>query len=344
MNFDAIDMLGALGYTDREATFLYLTAIHSGYFLRRHFTQFVARERGGVATNLIRKAIQLRHVNALPCSDGRYIYHLGGKAVYRLLERADSQNRRMKSPPEILRRLIALDYILLRLRNETFVESQDGLKRLFAKLKIELSSESLQSILISFRGDSPRLTVRFAFVDEGQRSTARFARFMESNGNRIRAIELAEVSYVAASPLNFLEAERLFQRHMPLRAMISPACPRGVDHLVDWLEIRHKFNSQRSPITPAEHRILLEGDHLYRAPVHLGLIASWANGTMDAEKVRKLFHLDSRRAIFETELIDASYPNLLIPCAGTGAGGLRGQKPVQKGLFTNEFEEIEGTG
>jgi hypothetical protein len=344
MSFDAIDVLGALGYTDREATFLYLTAIHSGYFLRRHFTQFVARERGGVATNLIRKAIELRHVNVLPCSDGRYIYHLSGKAVYRLLERGDSQNRRMKSPSEILRRLIALDYILLRLRNETFVESQGGMKQLFAKLKIELGVESFQSVLVSFRGDGSQLTVRFAFVDEGQRSTTRFARFMESNGNHIRAIDRAEVTFVAASPLNFLEAERLFQRHMPLRAMISPACPRGVDHLVDWLEIRHRFHSQRSSITPTEHRILLEGDHLYHAPVHLGLMASWANGTIDAEKVRRLFHLDSRRAVFETELIDASYPKLLIRSAGKGAGGLRGQNPVQNMLFTNEFEDVEGAG
>ncbi len=344
MKFDAIDLLAALGYTDREASFLYLTAVHSGYFLRRQFIHFVLGQTGSIATNFLRKAIERRHVASLPCSEGRFIYHICGKAVYRLLDRPDSQNRRMKSPAEILRRLISLDYILQRFRSEFFVESREGLGQLFAKIKVEFTERSFQNTLVSFREDGSKLTVRFAYVDEGQRSIARFERFMQTNGNRIRAIENVEVAYVATNSRNVKDAERVFQRHLPLRALTSPACPRGVEHFVDWLRINHKFHAERISITPAEHRVLLEGENIYRAPVHLGLVASWASGTTDADRIRKFFKADSRRVVFEAELIRANYPNLLVSRIGHARGGVAGHPPMQKSLFTNNLEEIEGTG
>ncbi len=344
MKFDAIDLLAALGYTEREASFLYLTAVHSGYFLRRQFIHFVSGQTGSIATNFLRKAIHRRHVASLSCSEGRFIYHLCGKAVYRLLDRPDSQNRRIKSPPDILRRLISMDYILRRFRQETFVESREGLGQLLDKSKVEFSESSFLNTLISFREDGPNLTVRFAYVDEGQRSIARFERFVQTNGNGIRAIENAEVAYVATNSRNFKNAERIFQRHLPLRALTSPACPRGVQHFIDWLQIRHKFHGGRISITPAEHRVLLEGENLYRAPVHRGFIASLANGTADTEKIRRFFKADSRRVLFEVELIKSSYPNLLVSGIGHDLGGSRGNRPMQKSLFTNNLEEIEGTG
>ena len=35
MDYDPISILQNVGYTEREAAFLYLVARHSGYFLRR---------------------------------------------------------------------------------------------------------------------------------------------------------------------------------------------------------------------------------------------------------------------------------------------------------------------
>ena len=64
--------------------------------------------------------IDLDHLRALPCSEGRYIYHLFGKQVYRLIGQGDSQSRRLKSGPEIERRLSALDYVLPQSWNPEF--------------------------------------------------------------------------------------------------------------------------------------------------------------------------------------------------------------------------------
>ena len=109
---------------------------------------------------------------------------------------------------------------------------------------------------------------------------------------------------------------------------MSPACPLGVEHLVQWLEIRHRFYENSGTIHPAEHRLLLEGEHLYTAPVHKGLIASWTNGAMNAGKVRELFRAEQHRVSFVTELLHTNYPQTLDPAAGYTPGYGELQKPL----------------
>ena len=348
MSHTALDSLVRAGYTDREATFLYMAAVHSGYFLRRQFIASVKRERGGVATSFLRKATELGHIAALPCAEGRYIYHLHSKQVYRLVGRDDSQSRRLKSLPEIRRRLIALDYVLNHLGQESFVESDEARQQLFISLRVEpkalqRTAAFLPSVPTSFQQSEEPPTVRFAFVDEAQRSTSRFAHFLEAYAGLIRSLERAVVAYASTSPMNFTAARRLFERFMPLGHGTS-ACPLGIDHLVRWLETRHRFHSGRGAITPADHQLLIQGESIYRAPVHLGLIASWSNGAMDAGKVRRLFHAETHRARFVTELIDADYPKFLNLGVGSSMGSIRGQGFPRKTLFDNSLAEGGGGG
>jgi hypothetical protein len=346
MSYTALDSLIHAGYTEREAMFVLIVAVHSGYFLRRQFIECVKRERGGVATSFLRKAIELGHVIALPCAEDRFVYHLRAKRVYQMADLDDSQNRRLKSTLEIRRRLIVLDYVLRHLGREKFIESDNARRQLFASLEVkpeveDLAARFLQSVPISFVEAEDR-TVRFAFVDEAQRSASRFGRFLETYGALIRRIERAEVAYVSDSSENFASARHLFERNMPLKNSTSPACPLGVDHLVRWLEVRHKFHVKGSSIDPSQHRLLLEGECVYRAPVHTGLIASWNNGAMNAEKVRRLFHRDTHHAQFVTELIEADYPRFSNSSVGRSMGSFRGQVASQNMLFDNEIAESEG--
>jgi hypothetical protein len=207
---------------------------------------------------------------------------------------------------------------------------------------VDRAARFQQSVPISFLQTEDRTTVRFAFVDEAQRSASRFGRFLKTHGALIRRIERAEVAYVSGSSENFASARQLFERNMPLKNSTSPACPLGADHLVRWLEVRHKFHVKGSSIDPSEHRLLLEGECVYRAPVHTGLIASWNNGAMNAEKVRRLFHRDAHHARFVTELIEADYPRFSNSSVGRTMGSFRGQVASQNMLFDNEMAESEG--
>ena len=97
MKPDAIDVLRLSGYAEREAAFLYLVAIHSGYFLRRQFCEFVGRERGSIATHFLRRTVTHGLVRALDADGPHRAYHLCGKSLYRMLGNPDSQNTASKA-------------------------------------------------------------------------------------------------------------------------------------------------------------------------------------------------------------------------------------------------------
>jgi hypothetical protein len=118
----------------------------------------------------------------------------------------------------------------------------------------------------------------------------------------------------------------------------------GVEHLIRWLTVNHKFHVERRSITPEEHRLLQEGECIYHDPTHIGVVTSWNNGAMDARKVRELFHVNGMEAGFRTELIEASYPRLLSFGAGHSAGHETDERDAQIALFNNEIAERAGQG
>ncbi len=275
MSYDGIDHLTGCGYSEREAAFLYIVAVHSGYFLRRQFNRFVSRERGAIATYFLRRATELNHITELPCAEGRRIYHLSDRQVYRLVGLDSSQGRRIKSPGEILRRLMTLDYVLRHLDGERFIETQEAKRQLFTQLRVRpeaiQDAESFRHLVPLSLVEGPESSaVHLAFLDEGQRSSSLFVRFLSTHAQLLRSLPVAEIIYVSTVTTQFMQARRLFERHTPLRNTMSPACPRGIEHLVSWLEVRHRFHERGGSISPSDHRLLLEGDGLYNAPIHKG--------------------------------------------------------------------------
>ena len=97
MEYDPIQSLEAIGYAQREASFLYLVALYSGYFLRRQYHRFTRREGGRMATRFLTKAHRHRHIQVIECGQRRHIYHLTAKPVYAAFGLADSQHRRTGS-------------------------------------------------------------------------------------------------------------------------------------------------------------------------------------------------------------------------------------------------------
>jgi hypothetical protein len=77
--YDPIPELRKLGYTEREAAFLYLVGIHSGYFLRRQYLAFIEREDGAMVQRFLQKVVELQHVRPVEYAAGRHIYHLKSK-------------------------------------------------------------------------------------------------------------------------------------------------------------------------------------------------------------------------------------------------------------------------
>ena len=76
---ERIDSLRGLGYTKREAEFLSLAALHSGYFLRRQHQAF-AGYRGQFEGRFLGRAVSLGHVRCAVYSNRTEVYHVFSRA------------------------------------------------------------------------------------------------------------------------------------------------------------------------------------------------------------------------------------------------------------------------
>jgi hypothetical protein len=102
----------SLGYTPRQAQFLALVAVHSGYFLRRQYTAFADTHDGAIVEQLVDRLIALRHaVYHVGPRDTR-LYHLRSRGLYAALGLGDSRNRRPALPSAIATKLMTVDVVL----------------------------------------------------------------------------------------------------------------------------------------------------------------------------------------------------------------------------------------
>src|ERR1700744_2412887 len=111
-NQERIRNLKTLGYTDREAEFLCLAALHSGYFVRRQFLGFAGRERGKLDAKLAEKTVGAGHARPLVFRHNRTVYSLCSKPFYEAIGETDNRNRRTHEVFTIRNRLIGLDFVL----------------------------------------------------------------------------------------------------------------------------------------------------------------------------------------------------------------------------------------
>jgi hypothetical protein len=63
MSAEQIERIKGLGYTESEAHFLYIVAIHSGYFTLRQFCTFTRAARGKRSFLFARKLLQSEHAS-----------------------------------------------------------------------------------------------------------------------------------------------------------------------------------------------------------------------------------------------------------------------------------------
>jgi hypothetical protein len=223
MSVDPVTALESLGYTEREASFLYLVAVHSGYFLRRQFNYFIDRQKGYLAHHFIEKARVHGHIAIINYGQGRFVYHLFSKPIYGLIGNPESQSRRRKGDAQIRMRLMALDYVLEN-RGDHYFETDIAKLDFFVRVraispnvftdKHERLHPFLGTLPISVMELSHAATsvVRFPFMDEGLISIRKFARFLTELVPLFSALGAFEVVYAATSDCNFAAAEAMFRR------------------------------------------------------------------------------------------------------------------------------------
>ena len=317
LNYDPIASLESIGYAAREASFLYLVAVHSGYFLRRQYYRFAGREGGTLVTQLLKKATQRQHIHVIECGHGWHIYHLTSKPVYEALGRRDSQNRRIKGDAYIKSRLMVLDFILANLGTNLLEDAAS--KGDFFTTQCGVSRELLPHTYVErplyFPDGFPVLVTnagipQFTFFDEGQVTTTRFERFLKQYQPLFEALGEFELIYVADAESSSARARVTFNRFLPADRLrgVTSTTPLGVEHFLEYLAASQRYEAKGSVTSARDLEVLREGEHLYTTLEHRALQAAWNNQSTNADRVRHRFLQKSLRATFSTILLPYRYP------------------------------------
>jgi hypothetical protein len=321
MDYDPIAILENVGYTEREAAFLYLVARHAGYFLRRQYCRFIERERGGLATEFLRKAECFGHIQTIECGQARRIYHLTSRPLYEVVGTKDSQLRRLKGDAQIQRRLMVLDFVLDH-GQETFLDAEET-KRAFFKERLQIEVARLpQSHSGSrqfFPDGFPILIVQeqsstpypqFTFFDEGELTTKSFERYLRQYAPLFLTLERFELLLLATSDRNFQRATQIFAKKFPQRMVlgVSDQTPLGVDHFLEFLRARERHETKGGTCSARDLEVLHEGERIYNSLEHQALYAAWKIGSTNEGRIRHRFQLQGPKARFTTVVLPYSYP------------------------------------
>lgn len=269
-NEERISNLKKLGYTDREAEFLCLAALHSGYFVRRQFLFFIGKGRGQVAASFVEKTVQNGHAKANAFRGDRIIYHVASKVIYEALGEADNRNRRQHEVFTIKNRLMAVDFILQN-RGRRFLATEREKTSFFCD-ELKLTGKHLPvkryrspetgtttdrhfvdklPIFTEAGANGPTILPHFCYIDEGQHSTSRFEQHLQEYRGLFTQLNQFRLLYVSCFPDQFEPSRRLFERMIlnRLNVPVDPLATRLITYFQDRVAYETKdlkrFNQQK---------------------------------------------------------------------------------------------------
>ncbi len=222
--------LEALGYSRPGAEFLSLVAVHSGYFLRRHYEASAQVGRGGSSVRFLRRAIHAGHIRSTRFSNRTEVYRLFAREIYRAIGEGDNRNRRSRPVFSIKAKLMALDFMLANRESAFLATEAEKLEYLCDKLGIPLDrlphktygARALDEtcryfvekypIFLSESGPPTPATPTFCYLDEGVLSTSGFTTFLRRYRRLFVALRRFDLVYIAADHRPFRRAWLAFDR------------------------------------------------------------------------------------------------------------------------------------
>jgi hypothetical protein len=126
---DHLDRLQEFGYNEQEAHFLYLAAVHSGYFTRRQCLSFTHQTKGCLVHRFTTKLLT-QHAQAAQYGHKTYVLKLTSRKIYDLIGKQDLRDHRLHTADFIRKRLLVLDFALAH-PDLRYLESQEEKLKFF---------------------------------------------------------------------------------------------------------------------------------------------------------------------------------------------------------------------
>jgi hypothetical protein len=315
-----IEALTAFGYTVSEARFLYLVAMHSGYFTARQFLAFVSAKRGYRTHSLAQKLITQGHATMREYRRNGCIYHLYSRKLYAQLGHENLRNRRRHRLEAIRTRLLALDFILANqgyqyLETEAekiaYFYEQLHIEKIYLPVKLYVGGVGSQPTLRYFVDKFPLFlsaprpgfspVVTFSFIDPGLEALAGFLTHLAQYQTLFRELGDFRFLYISGTPAHFEKATQLFhsQVKVPLESDTAGDLIRYFRARSIWSSSEFKTMSKTELLFLDAAKRNFAGDRFET------LFKNWKAGRIAEAELRAEFpcKVSKRKVYFETYLV-----------------------------------------
>lgn len=221
-----ISAIQSFGYTESEAQFLCLVALHGGYFVRRQFLYSAGCELGKRAQDFIDKLTTRKHACREIYREDRHLFRLHHKPMYAAIGEEDNRNRREHQPSTVRLRLMALDFVLAHPGYRFFATEQGKLRHL---LEIHgLQGDVLPARVFCVHGafttrhfvdgfplflnGREDAVLSFTFVDDDQLTTAAFRSYLVQYHRLFQALGPVNLVFLTRHQGRFETADRALAR------------------------------------------------------------------------------------------------------------------------------------
>lgn len=246
-----VQELVKLGYTPKEAEFLSLAALHSGYFLRRHFREFISGEPGGSEERFIERLSQGQHAQVSLLADSTQVFHLHSRPFYNIIGQPDNRHRRKRAPGAIQLKMMALDFAL-RHRRFRFLPTEQEKLEYFQK-QLGIPSNHLPAKVYSSMkcGSTTRYfvdkfpvflsgqgEVGFCYIDAAANTCSGFRTYLAQYHRLLLSLESFQIVYASARKWNFTRARYHFNRRWGM--------PRSrLEEIAEYFQMEEDFRARR---------------------------------------------------------------------------------------------------
>lgn len=255
--------LRTFGYTQAEARFLYLVAVHSGYFTVRQFLDFCQARSGKRNARFVEKLFALGHASAQRYMRRSLVYHLSSRQLYEAIGKAHLRNRREHELGYIKTRLLALDFILTNPKDSYFETAEQKRRYFIERFKV---SESLFSapnehgrditfadrfpLCVAYPSPDYMPVVTFTFVDPEHRNLNRYIAHLRTYRPLFRQLPTFQFIYISTAAGLQNQAAELF-------ALLVEA--RSLSDLSRYFDVQTKWdNRQYGQVT--EHDLIFRNE------------------------------------------------------------------------------------
>lgn len=249
--------LRSFGYTEREARFLYVVALHSGYFTQQQYTEFGPASRGCIAHGFTSKVVKRGHATEYRYQNNAHVFHFTHKGMYSAIGWENVRNRRKHSFEFMKTRLALLDFVLSHLEYDYFegeaekvhyfeqhfeIRPQEMPGRTYRGANrvpdtIRYFVDKFPMFVDSTVAGKPLVT--FSFVDPGFENLDAFRMHLDAYSSFLQRLPRFAFIFASPTPKLFDAAHKLFQNKT------DPPTGKLSEQLVRYFTLRANWEAKR---------------------------------------------------------------------------------------------------